>query len=320
MEDLISIIVPVYNVGKYLEKCLESIKNQTYKNIEVILINDGSTDNSEEICNEYCKKYKEFVLYNKKNGGLSSARNYGLDRITGDYIVFIDSDDVISTDYITDLYNCIKNNNCDISMCGYKRFYEQIPNIQNSDNVEILSSKETLKKILYQENQEIFSVSSWNKMYKKEVFDNIRFPENRINEDVAVLKDVFNKCKNIGCIFNYNYYYRYNNQSITGKAFSPKKMDAIFFTEKLIENYKNTDLELAAINLFFRRNVEMISEIGKNKEYVKYKKDMIKNIKLYRKTILKDKNSKKSTKLAAIGSYLSIKIVVAVRKLMKKRN
>jgi len=119
MNELISIIVPIYNVEIYLEKCLNSIINQTYKNIEILLINDGSSDNSLRICKKYQKKDKRIVLINKKNGGLSSARNAGIDKASGNYLLFIDSDDYIEIDMIEKLYNNIKSNNADISICNF---------------------------------------------------------------------------------------------------------------------------------------------------------------------------------------------------------
>lgn len=120
----VTIIIPVYNVEKYLSRCLNNVINQTYSNIEIILVNDGATDNSQVICEEYKKKDDRIKLLVKENGGLSDARNYGIPYATGDYIAFIDSDDMIHTSYIEYLLNLIEKYNGDISICGYQSFYD----------------------------------------------------------------------------------------------------------------------------------------------------------------------------------------------------
>ena len=118
MKELISIIVPIYKVEKYIAKCIESLIEQTYSTYEIILVNDGSTDNSLEICNSFKKRDKRIKVYTKENGGLSDARNYGLKKAVGSYICFIDSDDWVDNDFIEVLYNLLKKNKCDISICN----------------------------------------------------------------------------------------------------------------------------------------------------------------------------------------------------------
>ena len=114
-KEMVSIIIPVYNVEKYIVECLESVVNQTYENLEIILVNDGSTDNSKEICLEYAQRDQRIKLYSKENGGLSSARNYGLSKVTGNYVFFLDSDDYLVTDTIENLLNMLINTNADVS-------------------------------------------------------------------------------------------------------------------------------------------------------------------------------------------------------------
>ena len=124
MEDLISVVVPIYNVEKYLKTCIETIIKQTYKNIEIILVNDGSTDNSLQICNEFKEKEKRIKVINKKNGGLSDARNIGLKKAKGKYICFIDSDDFINEKYIEELHSLIIKNNAQIAICSFENVNE----------------------------------------------------------------------------------------------------------------------------------------------------------------------------------------------------
>jgi len=124
MQELISVIVPVYNVEKYLENCIDSILNQTYKNLEIILVDDGSTDKSSEICDNYSQQHSNIITIHKKNGGLSDARNKGIDAANGKYISFIDSDDTIDALFFETLYSLIKRYDCDMSLVFFKRVYE----------------------------------------------------------------------------------------------------------------------------------------------------------------------------------------------------
>ncbi len=318
-KDLISIIIPVYNVEKYLNECLDSVARQKYSNLEIILVNDGSTDNSKEICENFCKRDSRFILINKENGGLSSARNVGLDNFKGDYLAFIDSDDIVSENYISDLYEVIKKYNCDIAISGYKRFNDSVPCPISLNKVVELSSNMVIKKILYQSEQEVFSVSACSKLYSKKIFSDIRYPENKINEDVAVFVPIFEKCSKVVCIYNYNYFYRVNVQSITNQKFNLKRMDAIEFSENILKHYEeNKYMKKAAINMFFRRNIEVLSEMKKDRySSQKLKSKLISNIKKYRKNVLLDLKSKASTKAAAIGSYISIELVLNFRNKLK---
>ena len=133
MKERISVVVPVYNVEQYLEKCVNSIINQTYKNLEIILVDDGATDKSGKLCDELAKLDNRIMAYHKKNGGLSDARNYGVERATGDYIGFVDGDDYIDAEMYEKLYEAIKKENVDVAECNLKIIY--------SDRVELFTEK-----------------------------------------------------------------------------------------------------------------------------------------------------------------------------------
>lgn len=171
-DDLISIIVPCYNVEKYIKRCIISIKNQTYNNIEVILVDDGSKDNTKKVIFENIDGDKRFNYLYKKNGGLSSARNFGLRHISGKYVCFVDSDDYIENDYVKELYNAIINNKVNISICDINRLYEDKNTINKMDNLMI----ETFK-----------YPAAWNKMYLADLFlnNNIEFPVGKWYEDLG---------------------------------------------------------------------------------------------------------------------------------------
>ena len=184
--DLISIIVPVYNVDKYLNRCINSILKQTYSNLEVLLIDDGSTDNSGLICDKYASKFNNIRVYHKKNGGISSARNYGLDRISNkaNYIAFVDSDDFLHPRMYEILYGDLIKYDCDIAVCNMDKTYSTIVNEYISENVLILNKEE------YFENYfDDFYRSNvvWNKLYKRKCIEKLKFEEGKIYEDIFTL-------------------------------------------------------------------------------------------------------------------------------------
>lgn len=175
-QELISVIIPIYNVEKYLKKCIDSIINQTYKNLEIILVDDGSPDNCGKICDEYAKKDQRIRVIHKKNGGLSDARNAGIDIAKGKYIAFVDSDDYVEKEYIEIMYKELKKNNVKIVQCGINKI---------SDNEEIIDNYGYLKDELINSQRimeekytkyPISNVVAWNKLYDIDLFKNIRYP------------------------------------------------------------------------------------------------------------------------------------------------
>lgn len=237
----ISIIVPIYNVEIYLCKCLDSIIGQTYKNIEIILINDGSTDNCLEICNKYKKRDKRIIVIDKENGGLSDARNTGIEIATGDYLMFIDSDDWIYPDMAQRLYSLVHKNNACIAQCNFIRLYdEKKVNInQEKEEISIMDNKQGLES-MYGQNG-IKSVVVWNKIYKKKLFDEIRFPAGKLHEDEFTTYKIFDKCEKIVDTNETMYYYRQRSDSIMNKNFSISRFDAIDAIEERINYFKKKD-------------------------------------------------------------------------------
>ena len=179
---LISVIVPVYNTEKYIEKCVMSILNQTYKNLEIILIDDGSTDNSPQICDSLAEKDNRITVIHQPNGGVSSARNIGLDNTHGDYITFVDSDDYIAPNMIEFLSENIGDTN--IAMCGYTSVDEN-GNLSPQENVTVtdgIISTDTFWNYFYTDTR-IYYVTLWAKLYKCHLWNNVRFPLNTLHED-----------------------------------------------------------------------------------------------------------------------------------------
>lgn len=231
--ELISIIVPVYNVEKYIDKCINSILLQTYQHIEIILVDDGSIDNSGVICDNYQKKDCRIKVIHKKNGGLSDARNVGIEFSKGKYITFIDSDDYIEKNYIEFLYKILKTNEAEISICDFKYIseYERLMNkISNSKKEIIYSKKEALKELC---TDKTFPNSAWGKLYLKNLFEDIRYPKGRIFEDIPTTYKLFSKCNKIvyGDWALYNYLYR--EKAISKSEFNLRRLDAIDFTNEM---------------------------------------------------------------------------------------
>ena len=181
MEELISVIVPVYNVEIFFDKCMTSIVNQTYKNLEIILVDDGSTDKSGKKCDEWKEKDERIKVIHKENGGASSARNVGLEDVTGNWISFIDSDDYIEKTFLENLYNSAKENNADIAAGGFKRITLYKEKIKYSEENFISDKKDMMRRFLLNDG---LSFAMCDKIYKKKLFDTIRFPEGKMNEDI----------------------------------------------------------------------------------------------------------------------------------------
>lgn len=244
--DKISIIVPIYNVEKYLEKCINSIINQTYRELEIILVDDGSTDGCPNICDEYKKKDERIKVIHKENGGLSDARNVGIENSTGRYICFIDSDDIISSKFVEILYGLCLEYNADIVECDYIKFNEEkeIQELRNSDkSVEIINNKEMMRR-LYNVKTALRTTIVCNKLYKSELFSEIKFPKGKLHEDEFTTYKIIYK-SNITVVINQKlYFYRKNNESIMGKKFNEKRYDALIaFNERKEFFKKNNDIE-----------------------------------------------------------------------------
>lgn len=220
----ISIIVPVYNVEKYLNKCVDSILNQTFKEFELILVDDGSPDNSGAICDQYAKKDSRVKVIHKENGGLSSARNAGIEVAQGKYLGFIDSDDYIAEDMYELLYNNIIKEDADLSICGIYDVYEEKEVVEKERIKKTVSALEAM--ILIFEGNNI-SVHAVNKLYKRELFSAIRYPIGKYHEDSFVIVDILDKCHSVVIDSIQKYYYVHRAESINTEKFSAKQFDFI---------------------------------------------------------------------------------------------
>ena len=217
-QSLISIIVPIYNVENYLRMCLDSIEHQTYSNIEVLLINDGSPDSSGEICQEYVARDSRFRYFEKENGGLSDARNYGIERSNGMYLTFVDSDDWLSLTYVEDLYQAAIRNDADTVVSHYTIYNESDKNyyvhIWDDYYEKTCTGEELVLELPSLELNGYIYITSWGILFKKELFNNIRFPKGKVIEDSRTNYKLFFRSNKVAYIHKEIYYHREGIESI----------------------------------------------------------------------------------------------------------
>ena len=235
---MISVIIPVYNVENYLEECLKSVQNQTYTNIEVLLVNDGSTDNSKQICERYCQEDSRFLLINQENQGLSAARNKGVEISTGEYIVFVDSDDSIKTNYLEKLMQYMAED-VDIVECIFtvKKMEFLDENIETTTIIFEGDSNEAVK---FFPNHTL-NVNAVTKLYRREIVEAVPYIDGVIFEDVYCGIGMLKYIRKIIKIDYKGYYYRQRQASIMHRTFTPKNLDIFTVSDKLIEMYSDRE-------------------------------------------------------------------------------
>lgn len=314
----ISIIVPIYNVDKYLEETINSIINQTLKEIEIILVNDGSTDNSGKICDELKKKDNRIKVIHKKNMGVSAARNSGLKIATGEFVGFVDSDDIVCSDMYETLYNNAIENKVDISMVSpvIKELNGNVKYFNNTGKKFIWDREEALKNFF---KGNVFNIAVYTKIFKREKYANILFEEEKsVHED---------KYYTFQCILNsnrvffedvckYNYIKREN--SISTSKFSKRKFDVIYFGEKIYNDIMKINIEKlkedAYINLYLSK-LQILRGIVRNKEnrneFKEEERKLINEIKLFEFKKYKNKLSKqKQLEFMIVQKYTNLYSIV----------
>lgn len=289
----ISVIIPIYNVEKYLERCLNSVIEQTYKNLEIILVDDGSPDGCAQICDIYKKKDERILVIHQKNKGLSGARNAGLDIATGKFVCFIDSDDYIDKNMIEILYKNLKHTNSDISICGFEQIDEDEKinkKEKQNNNIKILNKREGLKELIYHKYG--LDIVTWNKLYKISLFDKIKFPQGKIYEDFATIPFLIDQSSNICVTDEKLYYYVQRKGSINNNLkFNSHIFDLIentskmenFIEEKYGEIYKYVIPGILFFNIIA---INQLIEFNKDNENSDYITLIVEKIKKYKKSII----------------------------------
>ncbi len=318
MEKLVSIIIPVYNVEKYIEQCIYSVINQTYKNIEIIIINDGSTDCSIEKISKI--KDERITIITQENKGLSAARNEGIQQSKGDYISFVDSDDFISRKYIETFVYFIEKYDVDIVCCesidfldGFdKKAEEQVNSITCIEDIsiDIFNSETAIVNMFYQKPSITGTVL---KLYKRKLMENFSFPNGRYYEDLATTYILFQMAGNIAFLSPKMYAYRFRNTSIMSRGSEKKIQDCLWLSKKINSDFynKNHILRNAAWCAIFRINRIVSAQTKMSNKQFKF---LWNNIKTYRKSVLLNTQANKRDRIlaaSAFGGSLIFKICIS---------
>ena len=318
----ISIIVPVYNVEKYIRKCVDSIIAQTFSDIEIILVDDGSTDSSGIICDEYSSIDSRIRVIHKKNGGLSSARNTGIEEATGDYLGFIDSDDYISSDMFEVLYRNMLEEQADLSICGIFQCYEGKQPLKNTPWYRVLNSEEAIA-IAFEGR--LFSVNAVNKLYRKELFNRVRYPEGKATEDAYVIVDILSQCNRIVATSEQKYFYFHREGSITTIKTAANCFDCIeaYGRNKVIIEEKFPAIKDIALSNycwahFYALDRLLIAEDEKN--YLDKEKSIIEYLRSKVLFIVFRSKLARSRKIATIALLFSVKLYKALLMKNNKSN
>ena len=320
-QPLISVIIPVYNVENYLDRCLESIINQTYRNLEIILVDDGSNDGSGKKCDEYSRIDERVSVIHKENGGLSEARNYALDMITGEFVTFVDSDDYVDLRMIETLYNLRKEYKADISCVSFQKIFRNRNDRHDrkgirKNQVAIYNGTEAVEQILYRKKVD---TSPCGKLYKSSDFAEIRYPVGMIFEDCGTTYKLFYKKGRIVYSNAKMYFYVQRMGSIMHDDFSKKRLDRIVITKQIFDWASKECVELsdAAKARFFSANIQTIREMPLTEQWKEELAEIETCIKKYRKEILKNRKVKFIDRLIALSTYLGVKNLKRLGKLYK---
>lgn len=333
---LISVIIPVYNASRFLEHCVSSVLAQTYQNLEIILVDDGSTDLSGDLCDAFAKKDSRIKVIHQQNRGLSGARNSALELATGDFLIFIDSDDTIRPNLISCLYSLCCSHHAEISICGFSELaldtlapVTPLP-LQPAQTMSPLA---TLTTMLCETD---FSMSACGKLYARSLFENdpfapakptpIRFPEGMLHEDVGTTYKLVLNSRSAVFTQGKLYYYRQNPNSITKQFFSPRKLDLITLTDKMCNHLESwageqpVDVQTQVQNLIKKRraharfsilrqmvlvNPKTLSQSDRQ-SFLETRREIVKYLRRHRNDILKNPLASRRDRLAMLSLLLGL--------------
>ena len=302
MKAKVSIVIPVYNAEQYVKTAADSILKQTYENIELILVDDGSTDNSGKLLDELAAKDTRVTAVHTANKGAAAARNKGVRVSTGEWIGFVDSDDTVTADYVEYLMNMAKRENADIAVCGYSKVYDSVPEYNEQEQIISMNGYEAMETLLY---QRLFMSVPWGSLQKRYIWDNLAFPEGTGAEDMGTLYKMYAAAGKViyGSHRNYHYYQRitntvYSDSNNRNNDYYKHSADMLRYVTDMYPDYKN-----AAYSRHFSCCFQILSEtrrIDKNREMIER---VTADIKKCRSIVLKDKKARMRNRLAAFVSY-----------------
>lgn len=313
-QPLICVIVPVYNAEKYLDKCIESVLSQTYKNLEIILIDDGSPDNCPQICDKWAKNDGRIKVIHKENGGVSSARNAGLDKITGEYITFIDSDDWIEQDYISTLLENALTTGADVVVYSF-----------TFENLQGDAEKITTQSGIFEKNDIVSNYlldkirpEACGKLINSQIIKSIRFDESfGYAEDLLFNYEVFKQCTKISCINSHKYHYlQESGNSSTTAVITENRANAYKIFEKiLLDNAEKSELYPAAVWRFTVAVLAILSRVMRDRQISeKYYYEIVNAVLKYKKSIFRNSLISTRHKLIVLGMSVSPKLMLKLFK------
>ena len=307
-QPLISVIVPVYNVEQYLDSCMESIVAQSYSHLEILVVDDGSTDSCGEMCDRWAERDERIRVIHQPNGGLSAARNTALDIMQGELVMMVDSDDVLHHDCTSILFNALKDNAADIAIGAYQPFYDGQAIFTEQDArhgaVTAYDQHDAILAILYQRG---LTHSAWGRLYKSSLFDVIRYPVGKFYEDFAIIYPLLLKCHKIVKIDSTIYGYRQREKSIL-QTFSPKRAAVIDIGEQLERETLSNDQQYTKaarsrlLSAYF--NILLLSNQDKKENHKPLQDRCWEGIKRLRFDCLLDNNVRLKNKVGILASYL----------------
>lgn len=304
--ECITVVIPIYNVEQYLKENLESVIKQTYTNLDIILVDDGSTDNSGFICELYARQDERITVIHKANGGLSEARNSAIQIAKGEYITFVDSDDIISKKMVEFLWYAIKSCDCDISICGFSCFRNTLPHTYDSEkykNPIYLTGISAIELMFYQIHSD---VSASYKLYRTALFKDIKYPKGLIFEDLATTYKLFLKSKKVAYIDTPLYFYRQRQGSIRHSEFKLIDMCALDIIQNIQLDLINSQNFEALKKSFYARSLSIAFQVLMKEiplDFSNYEQELFYYIKQFRASVLFDRKARSKTRIAALLSF-----------------
>lgn len=317
---LISVLLPIYNVAACLPKCMTSLFAQTYSNLEIILVDDGSTDGSGELCDEYAAADPRVVVCHKPNGGVSDARNYGVAQARGEYITFVDPDDYVDADYVEYLYHLIQKHAAKMAVCQHRVWHDGRVVSEYGKYAEstVLFAKDCIERMLY---HDVIDTSTWGKLYAAELFQGIEYPFGKQFEDIAKTYKLMMRAGEIAVGWESKYNYVQRGTSIVNCVFNPHKLDLLEATDGMTRDVVATwpDLADAALRRRVYARFSTLNQMLYTREYPEKRREIIRFIRENAGAILKNPKAPRRDKLAIAALSLGYPVYRRVWSAYKKR-
>ena len=303
---LISVILPIYNKQDYMPRCMESLLQQTYQNLDLVLVDDGSCEECAQLCDRYSDLDSRVRVYHKPNGGISDARNYGLIKAAGDYISYVDPDDDVDPDYIAYLYALIQKNQAPMAICQHRVvFVNGKIKDYGAEGDELLDTRTCLERMLY---HDIIDTSVWGKLYQRELFCGIRFPVSKQFEDIGTVYKLMLRSGQISVGYASKYSYYMRGDSITNCVFNPHKLDLLEMTDQMAEEVTAAypDLKEATLRRQVYARFSTLNQLQATNEE-RLKEDQVQFIREHQAQVMKQKRAPLRDKAAILALSLGLK-------------